>query len=155
MEKLSKERLPPIFKMSVLWNILPYYDYLHRWKILLTKLNKATMKIWTENMKALIYLGRDFKKEKYLKSDESLNDINFEWIDLISLSSWSLDTFDNKNVEKLFAFCKKLNKDKVIVCELHKSSFDDIKIYIIKRENIFNTLPAILCPSFKIKKISL
>ena len=29
-------------------------------------------------MKALIYLGRDFKKDKYLKSDESLNDINFE-----------------------------------------------------------------------------
>ena len=105
-------------------------------------------------MKALIYLGRDLKKEKYLKYNEGLNDINFEWIDLISLSSRRFDIFSVKNGEQFFTFCKKLNKDEVIVCDLHKSSFDDIQIYIIKREDISNILPAILCTSFKIEEKS-
>ena len=41
-EDASKRRLPTIFKMSMLWNILPYYEHIHRWRSLLEKINTET-----------------------------------------------------------------------------------------------------------------
>ena len=63
MERISTKKLPPIFKMSVLCNILPYYGHLHRWRRLLEKINTKTKDVWDQNREQLMYIGRDFKRE--------------------------------------------------------------------------------------------
>ena len=60
---INKDYLPPIFKMSVLCNIQPYYGHLHEWKSLLCNISEEAMRVWDENWGSLIYLGREYKKE--------------------------------------------------------------------------------------------
>ena len=89
MERISTKKLPPIFKMSVLWDILPYYGHLHRWRRLLEKINTETKEIWDQNREQLMHIGRDFKREielDHLKGNASNLRPNRSWLDLFSLS---------------------------------------------------------------------
>ena len=61
MEKIEFGSLPPIFKISVLLNILPYYGFLHEWKEVLESMNKKTKLIWSENKEAIKHMGRDYR----------------------------------------------------------------------------------------------
>ena len=78
MEKTKEYSLPAIFKLSVLSNLLPYFGFLHEWKIILESMNKKTKKIWEKNIEAFLYLGRDhkFKVIKYLFKSRSKFDMN-------------------------------------------------------------------------------
>ena len=89
MERISVKKIPPIFKMSVLWNILPYYGHIHRWRRLLEKINKETKDIWDQNREQLKYIGRAFKRDIELdKLKENARHLrpNRNWIDLFTLS---------------------------------------------------------------------
>ena len=148
METLEKNGLPLIFKFSMLWNILPYYDNLHKWKLLLSQLNKGTQTIWDENKEAFIYSGRNFKAERSILNDMNLEIADRDSIDLFLLYSL-IETHWISNQQKLLLLMDKLREDEVIIWDIHKSHFNRFQIYISKEEYILNILPAVNCSLFK------
>ena len=151
MKKIGMRRLPPIFKMSMLWNILPYYGYIHRWRLLLTKINSETQTIWEENQGVFMYLGRNMIKERNIIHFDRLDNVGRDWIDMFSLSVRHVAF--NKGLKKIIlSLLEKLEENEVIVFDFHKSKMEDIKIDIWKEENISDILPASLCPLFKKEK---
>ena len=66
MEQTNTESLPPIFKLSSLCNILPYFGYLHEWKNLLESISTKTNKVWNEKWTALMHWGKHYKQETWL-----------------------------------------------------------------------------------------
>ena len=149
MEKISTKKLPPIFKMSVLWNILPHYGHLHRWRRLLEKINKETKEIWDQNREQLIYIGRDFKREIELDSlnkDAWYLRPNRSWLDLFTLSLSNYFCYSNFDFTILIDY---LNEDEVIILDSHDDIFKSYQIYFWRKDKISDILPAIKCPSFK------
>ena len=149
MERISTETLPPIFKMSVLWNILPYYGHIHRWRRLLEKINTKTKDIWDQNREQLMYIGRDFKREielDNLKGNARHLRPNRSWIDLFLLSlQYNLYIYN-------FDFTKltdNLSEDEVIIIDSHEYIFKDYQIHFWRKANISDILPAIKWWSFK------
>ena len=149
MEKISEKKLPPIFKMSVLWNILPYYGHLHRWRRLLEKINTETKDIWDQNREQLMYIGRDFKKEIELdRLNENARHLrpNRSWIDLFSLS---LSDYFLSSEFDFTVLTNNLSKNEVIIVDSHDDVFKEYQIYFWRKDRISDILPAINCPSFK------
>ena len=149
MERISAKKLPPIFKMSVLWNILPYYGHIHRWRRLLEKINTKTKEIWDQNREQLMYIGRDFKREIELdKLKEFTGHLrsNRSWIDIFSLSlsyNFNINNFD------FTILIDNLSKDEVIIVDSHDDIFKGYRIHYWSNDSISDILPAIKCPSFK------
>ena len=149
MERISTKKLPPIFKMSVLWNILPYYGHIHRWRRLPEKINTKTKDIWDQNREQLMYIGRDFKREiEFNRLKESASHLrpNRSWLDLFSLSLSSyfyLFKFD------FTTLIDNLCEDEVIIIDSHDGIFKGYQIHFWSKERISDILPAIKCPSFK------
>ena len=151
MESKSKRKLPPVFKMSVLCNILPYYGYLHEWKRLLTEINSATHDIWKDNEESMMYIGRDIKEEKDI-TDKDIRKIKRRWIDLYSLC-WSKDSLGLIKLIDLLSLKDNLINNEAIVLKTAKSYQNNFQFYFWKEEHISNILPAILCPSFKKERL--
>ena len=149
MERISEKKLPPIFKMSVLYNILPYYGYIHRWRRLLEKINTETKEIWDQNREQLMYIGRDFKRDIELDSFKIYRSKlrpNRSWIDLFSLSlsyDFCKKKFDLTNL------IDNLTGDEVIIIDSHDDIFKGYQIHYWSKDCISDILPAIKCPSFK------
>ena len=149
MERIREKRLPPIFKMSVLWNILPYYGHIHRWRRLLEKINTKTKDMWDQNREQLMYIGRDFKRE--IELDELKQSIRRlrpkrSWLDLFSLSlsyNFRCNKFD------FTTLTSNLSEDEVIIIDSHDAIFKHYQIHFWRKDTISNILPAIKCPSFK------
>ena len=152
MERISTKKLPPIFKMSMLWNILPYYGHIHRWRRLLEKINTETKEIWDNNREQLMYIGRDFKREiKLDKLKENARHLrpNRSWLDLFSLS---LSNCYFNNDEFIFTtLTDNLSEDEVIIIDSHDGIFKGYHIHFWSKDCISDILPAINCPSFKSK----
>ena len=151
MEKISPKKLPPIFKMSVLWNILPYYGHIHRWRRLLEKINTETKEIWDQNREQLMYIGRDFKRDIELDSFKMYRSElrpNRSWLNLFSLSLFYY--FDIKNCD-FTNLIDKLTEDEVIIVDSHDDIFKNYQIHFWSKDCISDILPAINCPSFKSK----
>ena len=150
MEKISTKKLPPIFKMSMLWNILPYYGNLHRWRRLLEKINTKTKDIWDQNREQLMHIGRHFKREIELNKSINVRHLrpNRSWIDLFLLSL--SDDFDN--YEAVFTtLIDNLSEDEVIIIDSHDDIFKRYQIQYWSKDRISDILPAIKCPSFKLE----
>ena len=152
MENKSKRKLPPVFKMSVLCNILPYYGYLHEWKRLLTKINSATHDIWKNNEESMMYIGRDIKKIKDI-TDKDIREIKRRWIDLYKLCWRKIIVGWNEYGQNLISIIDCLFDNEAIALKTSKSYQNNFQIYFWKEEHISNILPAILCPSFKKEKL--
>ena len=149
MERISTKKLPPIFKMSVLYNILPYYGHIHRWRRLLEKISKETKNIWDQNREQLMYIGRDFKRDIELDNlyeDDRYLRPNRGWLDLFSLSLSNDFRYYNCDFTIL---TDNLNADEVIVINSHDDIFKAYQIQYWRKDSIFDILPAIKCPSFK------
>ena len=147
MERISAKKLPPIFKMSVLWNILTYYGHLHRWRRLLEKINTKTNDLWDQNREQLVYIGRDYKREIELDKLKTYNlRPNRSWLDLFSLSlSYYLDIM-NFHFTNLI---DSLDEDEVIIIDSHDDIFKGYQIHFWRKDRTSDILPAINCPSFK------
>ena len=149
MERISTEKLPPIFKMSVLWNILPYYGHIHRWRRLLEKINTETKEIWDQNREQLMYVGRDFKRDieldklkiYYLRPSRS-------WLDLFLLS---LSDYFHTYGAVFSTLIGNLREDEVIIIDSHDDIFKAYQIRYWSKNRISDILPAIKCSSFKSK----
>ena len=149
MERISAKKIPPIFKMSVLCNILPYYGHIHRWRRLLEKISTKTKEIWDQNREQLMYIGRDFKRD--IELDKLKNKYarhlrpNRSWIDLFSLSlsyDFCESLFDLTNL------IDNLTGDEVIIIDSHDDIFKGYQIHYWSKDRISDILPTIKCPSF-------
>ena len=149
MERISAKKLPPIFKMSVLWNILPYYGHIHRWRRLLEKINTKTKEIWDQNREQLMYIGRDFKRDIELdRSKIYISNLrpNRSWLDLFTLS---LSNYFRYNKFDFITLTDNLSEDEVIVFDSHDDLFKRYQIHYWRKDRISDILSAIKCPSFK------
>ena len=164
MESISTKKLPPIFKLSLLSKILPYFGYLHDWKWILESINKKTNDIWNQNKEVLKYLGRDLKLNLYL--DDS-------WIKLSENIMLKAELFKfratkiieyNQGIKKikrmlnkeeidsfLLQLCNQLNEDNAIVFQ--KWDYDIDEIFLQTRAEIAEMIPSSNCTSsiFEIK----
>ena len=94
MEKTNNKSLPPIFKLSALYNILPYFGYLHEWKNLLESISTGTNQVWNENKAALMYWGKDYKQEIWLLYDNDEFLINKDIPQNLELFTITTNWFD-------------------------------------------------------------
>ena len=145
---LSKGYLPPIFKMSVLWNVLPYYGLLHEWKELLESINEKTKTIWKEKSKALIYWGKEFR-ERIDIEDLNEEEICRSYLDLYSLYFKANTFYYDRICYILSALPYLLNENEVIIIKSNKGYNDCQDIYFSKEESVVEILPAFQCPSLK------
>ena len=95
MKAIKVKQLPPIFKFSSLCNILPYFGYLHEWKVTLELLWKDTALIWSNNKDALFNLGSNDQRElnlDYIRSPINLpNNPELFWYS----TNWFCYLFNN------------------------------------------------------------
>ena len=149
MERMRTKRLPPIFKMSVLCNILPYYGHLHRWRRLLEKISTETKNIWDQNKEQLKYIGREFKREiEFDNLKETIEHLrpNRSWLDLFSLSQ--LYEFDISKFD-FTILTDNLSEDEALIINPHDDIFKTYQIYFWSKDSISDIFQAIKCPSFK------
>ena len=157
MESISLKELPPIFKLSLLSKILPYFGYLHDWKWILESINKKTNDIWDQNKEELKYWGRDLKLSLHL--DDSL--IKLSENILLKAKLFKFQTFrffkfrigSEKTQYKMkelidhliLQLCNQLNEDNAIVFQKLNGRNDEI--FIQTRTEIAEMIPSSKCTS--------
>ena len=165
MESILTKKLPPIFKLSLLSKILPYFGYLHDWKMILESINKKTNDIWDQNKEVLKYWGRDLKLS--LDLDSNLIEFSENILLKAELFNFQTDRFikfhrdtkktlsDIKELEidsLIFQLCNQLNEDNVIL--LQKLNWINDEIFLQTRTEIAEIIPSPNCTSsiLEIKK---
>ena len=165
MESISTKKLPPIFKLSLLSTILPYFGYLHDWKMILESINKKTNDIWEENKEVLKYWGRDLKLSLHLeywhiKFSENIllkaELFKFQ-TNRFCRFHWSREKTLGKIKELgidclILQLCSQLNEDNAIVFQ--KWDYDIDEIFLQTRKEIAEMIPSPNCTSsiLEIKK---
>ena len=164
MESISTKKLPPIFKLSLLSNILPYFGYLHDWKWILESINKKTSDIWDQNKEELKYWGRDLKLSLHLEN--SLIELSENILLKAELFKFKTKRFSKfhqgtkKTLDKIKEFeidsliwqlCNQLNEDNAIVFQKWDYKIDEI--FLQTRTEIAEMIPSSKCISsiFEIK----
>ena len=153
--------LPSIFKFSVIWNILPYFGYLHEWKQTLESLCLKTRQIWRENYRAFCKWGSKHKSVIKLTFCE----INNEYLELqdTELYSFLLELFKYdyekdtnilaENFEEIakiiFPLLFTINDNLVVL--LKNNSVDNCyrEVNFLGLSEIPEILPSVLWPSCK------
>ena len=165
MESISTKKLPPIFKLSLLSKILPYFWYLHNWKWILESINSKTNKIWDQNKEELKYLGRDLKFSLHLEN--SLIEFSESILLKAELFKFQTSRFfkfhwgtekAQYNIKKLkidsliLQLCSHLNEDNAIVFQKWGDEIDEI--FLQTRTEITEIIPSPKCTSsiLEIKK---
>ena len=158
MESISNKKLPPIFKLSLLSKILPYFGYLHDWKMILESINKKTNDIWDQNKEVLKYLGRDLKFRIYLEDSS----IKFSENILLKVELFKFQTErfikfhqgTKKTLGKIkklkidsliLQLCNQLNEDNAIVFQKWGDKIDEI--FLQTRKEIAEMIPSPKCTS--------
>ena len=165
MESISTKKLPPIFKLSLLSKILPYFGYLHDWKRILELINKKTNDIWDQNKEVLKHLGRDLKLCVYLENRLIKLSRNIMLnAELFKFRTYRFSFF-HKDSEKtqdkikqlkidwlIVILCKQLNEDNTIVFQKWNYKIDEI--FLQTRTEIAEMIPSPKCTSsiLEIKK---
>ena len=158
MESISNKKLPPIFKLSLLSKILPYFGYLHDWKMILESINKKTNDIWDQNKEVLKYFGRDLKLSLFLENSmiEFLENILLK-AELFKFQTkrffefhWgtekTLGLIKELEIDSLILqLCNQLNEDNAIVFQKWDYKTDDI--FLQTRTEIAEMIPSPKCTS--------
>ena len=129
MEQTNSESLPPIFKLSALCNILPYFGYLHEWKNLLESISMGTNQVWNENRAAFMYWGKDYKQETwhiYYDDEFIINKSIPQNLELFTLTTNWFDWNDEEkkqnnwiNIRLITILLNRLNINNAIVIDQH------------------------------------
>ena len=158
MESISTKKLPPIFRLSLLSKILPYFGYLHDWKTILESINKKTNDIWDQNKEVLKYWGRDLKISLYL--DYCLTKLSENIVLKAELFKFqtrrfcrfhidtekTLDKIKELRIDSLILLlCNQLNEDNAIVFQKLDYSIDEI--FLQTRKEIAEMIPSSKCTS--------
>ena len=156
MESISTKKLPPIFKLSLLSKILPYFGYLHDWKWILESINKKTNEIWDQNKEELKYWGRDSKLCAY-RSFYWISENIMPKMELFKLHTYTFYKFhqftektlsDIKELKidsLILKLCNKLNEDNAIVFQKWGDKIDEI--FLQTRKEITEMIPSSKCTS--------
>ena len=158
MESISTKKLPPIFKLSLLSKILPYFGYLHDWKWILESINKRTNDIWDQNKEELKYWGRDLKLSLFLENSSIKFSENIvSKADLFKFQTDRLCKF-HQDTEKtqdkikelkidslILQLCNQLNEDNAIVFQKWRYNTDEI--FLQTRTEIVEKIPSLKCTS--------
>ena len=158
MESISTKKLPPIFKLSLLSKILPYFGYLHDWKRVLESINKKTNDIWDQHKEVLKYWGRDLKlslylEDRYIKFSENIllkaelfkfkTDRFYKFHRSIEKT---LDNIKELKIDNLILqLCNQLNEDNAIVFQKWGYKIDEI--FLQTRTEIAEMIPSPKCTS--------
>ena len=158
MESISTKKLPPIFKLSLLSKILPYFGYLHDWKWILESINKKTNDIWEENKEQLKYWGRDLKLSWDLSSNSIIFSenimLNAELFKFLTCRfgqfHWGKEKTFNRIKELkidslILQLCNQLNEDNAIVFQKWGNFIDET--FIQTRKKIAEIIPSSKCTS--------
>ena len=160
MESISIKKLPPIFKLSLLSKILPYFGYLHDWKWILESINKKTNNIWDQNKEELKYWGRNLKLSLYLVSiviklfvknnirlKAELFKFTTNWFfELHQDTEETLDKIQEWEIDSLILqLCNQLNEDNAIVFQKWDYKIDEI--FLQTRTEIAEMIPSSKCTS--------
>ena len=165
MESISTKKLPPIFKLSLLSKILPYFGYLNDWKRILESINKKTNDIWDQNKEVLMYWGRDLKlslhiDDNMIKFSENIL-LNAELFKFKTKRFGQFNLDSKKSQEKIkeleidnliLQLCSQLNDDNAIVIQKRGYKIDEI--FFQTRTQIAEMIPSSKCTSsiLEIKK---
>ena len=162
MESISTKKLPPIFKLSLLSNILPYFGYLHDWKWILESINKKTNDIWDQNKEVLKYWGRELKlnlhlEDRFIKLSENIllkaDLFKFQTQWFVQFHKETEKTKGKLNKGKIdsliLQLCNQLNEDNVIVFQKWGYSIDEI--FLQTRTEITEMIPSSKCTSSILK----
>ena len=158
MESISTKKLPPIFKLSLLSKILPYFGYLHDWKRILESINKKTNDIWDQNKEELKYWGRDLKRSLFIEDSS----IKFSENILLKAELFKFRTSrffkfhrDSKKTlsdikelrinSLILKLCNQLNEDNVIVFQ--KWRYTNNEVFLQTRTEIAEMIPSSKCTS--------
>ena len=158
MESISTKNLPPIFKLSLLSKILPYFGYLHDWKMILESINKKTNGIWDQNKEVLKYWGRDLKlslpiDSRAIKFSENIQ-LKAELFEFQTVRFSKFHQFTEKTLSDIkelkidsliLQLCNQLNEDNAIVFQKWDYDFDEI--FLQKRKEITEMIPSSKCTS--------
>ena len=158
MESISTKKLPPIFKLSLLSKILPYFGYLHDWKWILESISKKTNDIWDQNKEELKYWGRDLKLRMRLEdsSIKLLKNIMLK-AELFKFQTErffkfhletekTLDKIKKMEIDSLILqICNQLNEDNAIVFQKWGDKIDEI--FLQTRTEIAEMIPSSKCTS--------
>ena len=158
MESISTKKLPPIFKLSLLSKILPYFGYLHDWKMILESINKKTNDIWNQNKEVLKYLGRDLKLSlpidgRLIKLSKNIM-LKAELFKFHTSRFFEFHQGTMKTQEKikqlkidslLLQLCNQLNEDNAIVFQ--KWGYKNDEIFLQTRTEIAEMIPSSKCTS--------
>ena len=154
MEQTNSESLPPIFKLSALWNILPYFGYLHEWKNLLESISKGTNQVWNENTAALMHWGKDYKQETWLiyrDNEFIINKSIPQNLELFTLTTnwfdWDDDKEENNwiNIWLIAILINRLNINNAIVIDQY--IINKLKSITIWTEHEEESTPSSMCTS--------
>ena len=158
MESISTKKLPPIFKLSLLSKILPYFGYLHDWKRILESINKKTNDIWDQNKEQLKYWGRDFKlsldldyspikhSENILLKADLFKFQTERFHEFHRVTEKTLSDIKELKIDSLiFQLCNQLNEDNAIVFQKWDYDIDDI--FLQTRTEIAEMIPSSKCKS--------
>ena len=158
MESISTKKLPPIFKLSLLSKILPYFGHLHDWKRILESINKKTNDIWDQNKEVLKYWGRDLKR--CLPLDYNFIKLSENILLKAELFKFQTDRFFEFNWETkrtlhdikklkidslILQLCSQLNENNAIVFQKFYYGIDEI--FLQTRTEIAEMIPSSKCTS--------
>ena len=158
MESISTKKLPPIFGLSLLSIILPYFGYLHDWKMILESINSKTNDIWDQNKMVLKYWGRDLKlciflDYGFIKLSENIM-LNAELFKFQTSRFFKFHWEAEKTIGKIkklkidsliVQLCNQLNEDNAIVFQKWGDKIDEI--FLQKRTEIAKMIPSSKCTS--------
>ena len=159
MERVEKKKLPPVFKFAVLWSILPYYGYLHKWKTLLESVSMSTQQLWKKNYSALINWGGESKllvkrypkkeiNKNILKHAELFGIVDYWW-DETGINKYSIIDQDYlfRFQNLMISLLKKLNQDNAILIWKYGKMRLGKYISFLTLKDVDNYIPSFLCTS--------
>ena len=158
MESICVNSLPPIFKISVILNILPFYYRLHIWKKLMQSICKETKKIWDQNQGSFIRWGRGYKTKRETASlSVSIRPrIEYDMFYIYSEFKKYESKFDVENsphlenYNKQFIYLIEITKDEeVLIFYPSDSNYGHHEVHFWNESEISKILPSTNWPSYE------
>ena len=149
MESNKQKTLPLAFRLSMLINILPFYDYLPRWMWLLVSLNSQTNSIWEENSEAFLKCKPDYKPTKKLTDPNTFRNI-------IRNKSQYFKSFDvNESLIYLFLMIYLSKQDSSVISLIYRNHDSDTKytLSIFNKDKLAEYIPASNCEHFTYEEL--
>ena len=152
MERVTPIYLHPVFRFSNATWILSYYGYIDQWKLILTRLNTLTKKLWEEHEIAFMNYGRNLKRDIYIET-RAASSIQTLIADKKLFNLMLLER-DNSNY-KLNSILMSLNSNQELVMHQSSENTKDIVLYVWENDEASCILPSLECIKHKKKAIVL